>query len=167
VRGTTIRSFGVVRPGHGIKSRAPRNFIVGNTIAGLDAHSARSIDLSNGGENLIEGNVLQTGRNADNSDMIGIALERNDPTGYHPGRTVIRANLFLSDHPGTAYAVNGRVDARDGITVSGNTLVGKFQRDRELERKWPVAWGENREFPDRAAAGLPQYPGLPQSAQAE
>ncbi|MGH6916895.1 MAG: right-handed parallel beta-helix repeat-containing protein, partial [Geminicoccaceae bacterium] len=51
--------------GHGLKSRAQQTIIESNLIAGLDGRDSRAIDIPNGGEVVIRGNVLQKGPNSE------------------------------------------------------------------------------------------------------
>ena len=77
-----------------MKSRAQRTIIEGNVIAGLDGHDSRAIDLPDGGEVVIRGNVLEKGPNSENGQMIGLALEGSL---HEVSDTLIEDNLILFD----------------------------------------------------------------------
>ena len=80
--------------GHGVKSRARRTIIENNVIAGLDGRDSRAIDVPDGGEVVIRGNVLEKGPNSANGQMIGLALEDNL---HDVNQTLIENNLFVFD----------------------------------------------------------------------
>jgi hypothetical protein len=155
--------------GHGLKSRARQTIIEGNLIAGLDGQDSRAIDIPNGGEVVIRGNVLQKGPNSESGQMIGLALEGNL---HERNETLIEDNLLLFDtRPESlvhdlARAV-GLLPARGTVISSkspgevvllGNTIVGARAVGGEdvIER-------DNRIYESRRAAGLPAYPALPEA----
>ena len=80
--------------GHGVKSRAQSTIIENNVIAGLDGHDSRAIDLPNGGDVVIRGNVLEKGPNSANAQMIGLALEGDL---HEVNQTLIEGNLVIFD----------------------------------------------------------------------
>jgi hypothetical protein len=149
--------------GHGLKSRAQRTIVENNVIAGMDGHDSRAIDVPNGGEVLIRGNVLQKGPNSENSEMIGIALESD----YHPvNQTVIEDNLFVFDTVPEGWLQDlaravGLLPARGVVIASkspgdvilrNNTIVGARELgDGAIDRG-------NRLFSTRRAANLRPYP---------
>ncbi|MGH6904349.1 MAG: right-handed parallel beta-helix repeat-containing protein, partial [Geminicoccaceae bacterium] len=155
--------------GHGVKSRARRTIIESNAIAGLDGRDSRAIDLPNGGEVVIRGNVLQKGPLSESGQMIGLALEGNL---HELNETLIENNLLLFDtrpeglvHD-LARAV-GLLPAKGTVISSkspgevillGNTIVGARAVGSEdvIER-------DNRIYESRRAAGLPAYPALPEA----
>jgi len=64
------------RIGHNLKSRAKENIIIYNRIMDEETgNSSRLIDLSNGGETIIMGNLFMQGPDAPNSNLIGYGLE--------------------------------------------------------------------------------------------
>ena len=84
--------------GHEIKSRAKRTIIEGSVIASLDGDDSRLIDISNGGEVIIRGNVLQQGPESVNNEMIGLGFEG---LRYENNAVLIEANIILVDRPRT------------------------------------------------------------------
>ena len=65
-----------VDQGQMVKSRAKKNFILYNRITGEQSNESYEIDLSNGGESYIIGNIIQKSPNAANrSAMISYAAE--------------------------------------------------------------------------------------------
>lgn len=84
------------KTGHHIKSRALYTEVVGNEISdGTDGNASYSVDISNGGNVLIEGNTMQKGPMSDNkATAICIACEG----GTNPGDSIIvRNNTFINN----------------------------------------------------------------------
>ena len=127
--------------GHEIKSRTARTIIERSVVASLDGDDSRLIDISNGGEVVIRGNVLEIGPRSVNYEMIGIGYEG---LKHERNEAVIEDNLIIKDHP-NAILYGGPVAA----VIRDNVIVGGQRREN------------NRWFPDRAQAGLPPYPYLP------
>ena len=61
--------------GHELKSRAATNTIVGNRITDGDATASYSIDLPNGGDSLVAGNVIIQGPNSENPALVSYGAE--------------------------------------------------------------------------------------------
>ena len=70
--------------GHGVKSRAQSTILENNLIAGFDGNDSRAIDMPNGGDVVIRGNVLEKGPNSANAQMIGLALEGDCTRSIEP-----------------------------------------------------------------------------------
>jgi hypothetical protein len=134
--------------GHEIKSRAAKNTIERNLIASLDGVDSRLIDLPEGGENIIRGNVLQKGPASSNQDLIGIALERSRPL-HSPSSTVIEDNFIILERRGTNVLLHQR-----------KIPEARIERNKVIGGEDPG--GTNMWFRDRAAAGLAPHPALPQ-----
>jgi hypothetical protein len=155
--------------GHGYKSRAQKNIIEGNIIASLDGHDSRAIDLPNGGEVIIRGNILQKGPESENHDMIGLALEGASNAKH---TTLIEDNIFIfdllflprwqmlvGDFLGFDSAKKGRVlrsRSPGPVVLRDNTVIGAhYPFDAAIIES------DNRTFRSRGDAGLPPYPELP------
>ncbi len=101
--------------GHNVKSRARKNFIEYNRIMDeADGDSSYLIDIPNGGETYIIGNVLQKNRKADNHTLISYGAEGFGRTDWATRLYVINNTLvsdygpntvFLSARAGTSTAV--------------------------------------------------------------
>jgi hypothetical protein len=160
--------------GHGVKSRAKKTVISGNIIAGLEARDSRAIDISNGGEVVIRGNVLQKGPNSSNWQMIGVALEKRT---HARNRTEIEDNLFIFDTVTGADGVIGSL-RRWGQSLGLTAQKGMAVRSKSPE---PVSFvrnilvggkaigvpadpEENKRYNDRRSAGLKDFPALPTKA---
>jgi hypothetical protein len=133
--------------GHEIKSRGAKNTIERNVIASLDGVDSRLIDLPEGGENIIRGNVLQKGPPSSNQDVIGVALERSRQL-HSPSSTVIEDNIIIMERRGTNVLLHQR-----------KIPEARIERNKVVGGKDPG--GTNVWFPNRAAAGLAKYPELP------
>jgi hypothetical protein len=88
------------RIGHNVKSRAQRNYILYNRIMDESNGTASyAIDLPEGGEAYIVGNVIQQGAKAENAKIISFGAEVE---GIHLGRFYIVNNTIVNDrHTGT------------------------------------------------------------------
>ncbi len=127
--------------GHEIKSRARKTTIEESEIGSLAGNDSRSIDLPNGGEIRIVNNVIQKGPNSLNPDLIGIALEKDDPQ-HPPGPVIITGNTLIMDRPGRVLHSLVPAEMLGNSIVSGSPQTG------------------NEWYPDRVAAGLAAAPAL-------
>ena len=152
--------------GHGVKSRAQRTIIENNVIAGLDGRDSRAIDVPNGGEVVIRGNVLQKGPNSANAQMIGLALEGKL---HEPNETLIEHNLLVFDTRPEGLIQDlartvGLLPAGDGdrqpVPGRGHP-AGQHDRRRPRDRRRDVNDRDNRTYESRRAAGLSPYPAVP------
>ena len=137
--------------GHEVKSRARRTVIEHNVIASLDGIDSRQIDLPNGGEIVIRGNVLQKGPNSSNFNFIGIGLEgvRRTELDDAENSAIIEGNTFIADRTGKVVLVQTK-DVPPPRFV-GNTVIGG-QDPKDPANRW---------YRNRAAAGLAPLPHLP------
>jgi hypothetical protein len=128
--------------GHEVKSRAARTLIEACVIASLSGRDSRQIDLPNGGDIVIRGNVLEKGPNSENRQLIGIGMERGQGHGtdHVLNRALIENNMVLDDRLGRIELVATR-DVPDPVL-----------RD-------------NRIIEDRASAGMGDFPFLPDVAK--
>jgi hypothetical protein len=156
--------------GHGVKSRAQRTIVENNVIAGLDGNDSRAIDVPDGGEVVIRGNVLEKGPNSENGQMIGLALEGRL---HDVNEALIEGNLILFDTlpqgliqdlartvgllPPKGVVMASRSPGR--VTLQGNTIVGARGIGADVIER------DNRIYTSRRAAGLPPYPALPEAAR--
>lgn len=120
------RSFRARNEGHLLKSRALATTIEGSILAMQDANSSRCIDISDGGVVIIRGNVIQQGPNADNEEIIGIALEltseKLNPSQHRENSTIVEDNIVISDFvSGTIGLVHTR--SPNTVTVTNNEIV--------------------------------------------
>ena len=146
------RVVGSVGEGHEVKSRAARTVIEDNVIASLDGNDSRLIDVPNGGDVTIRGNVLEKGPASSNDDLIGIGLERGrrPELDHVVNRALVEGNTMIIDRRGRAVLVRTR-DVTESA-IRDNVVVGGSGPWR----------GGVRWVRDRDAAGFAPYPFLPE-----
>ena len=150
-------------------SEVSDSLIEGNIIASLDGHDSRAIDLPNGGEVIIRGNILQKGPESENHDMIGLALEGASNAQH---TTLIQGNIFIfdlvllprwqmlvGDFLGFDSAKKGKLlrsKSPGPVVFRDNTVIGARQLFDSA-----IIEADNQYFRSRADAELPPYPELP------
>ena len=108
--------------GHDIKSRALRTVLRGNDISdGPTGHASYLVDISNGGDVLMEHNTFSKGPHTDNdTTAISIGAEK----GRNPTRSlVIRDNIFTNLLPKPTAFVTNHTDTP--VELANNKFVGK------------------------------------------
>jgi hypothetical protein len=107
--------------GHHIKSRALNTILRDNRIEdGMEGTSSYLIDIPNGGNVLIEGNVLEKGALSSNP---GVAISIGSEGVKNPtGRLIVRGNQFVSRLPGRTIFV--RNSAAVPVQLGGNRIEG-------------------------------------------
>jgi hypothetical protein len=105
--------------GHDIKSRAANTMIENSRITDPSGSGSLEIDLPNGGNAVIENNVIEKGPGAQNSGIIS-AGEEGDL--YASSSLTVSGNTIINDFgAGAAAVVN---DTPAGASITGNTLDG-------------------------------------------
>lgn len=147
------RVLSAVGEAHEVKSRAKRTTIEDSVIASMSESDSRLIDIPNGGQIEIRGNVLQEGMLSVNRDIIAVGLERGrgDGLDHELNHVVIENNLILIDRPGRYTFFNAGRGIFEPVML-GNTFVGGKQELTGVGNRW---------FKDRARAGLEAFPFLP------
>lgn len=105
--------------GHEVKSRALRTTITANRIVDLDADASYSIDLPDGGDAVISGNVIEQGPNSPNTTVVAYGAEGL----INPTSRLWLVNNTLVNHQDSGTFVNLDADATD-VHVWNNLLVG-------------------------------------------
>ena len=83
--------------GHEVKSRALNTTITGSRIQNNGGNASYEIDLPQGGNALIQGNLIQQGANTSNPLMIAFGEEGN----LNPNSALsVRGNMFVNDKAG-------------------------------------------------------------------
>lgn len=156
IRDSTFTKIGVNHPGYGIKSHAPKNLLENTVISGLDLHSGRAIDMPQGGDTLIKNVVMEFGENSDNDDFIGIAMEYKTFPMHENTNTRIENVIAICDRsqPCDLVHYHGPTPKLKNVV-----LIGNFTFNDIL---YPISRDEIKMFPNRAAAGLPPYPYIPE-----
>jgi hypothetical protein len=111
--------------GHLLKSRAKESWVLYNRLSDENGTGSAVADFPNGGYVVLIGNILQKGRNAQNTRVIaygmeGIKHERN-------ALFVVNNTLVYENHRAGAFFVNVQKVADDFVPVIRNNLcVGKI-----------------------------------------
>lgn len=106
--------------GHEVKSRALYNYIAVNRISTEDGTGSRNIDLPNGGESYILGNIIQHGATTENGNVIGYGLE--GLTTSAPNTLVVAFNTIVNERSAATFF---RCDpATDTLRVVNNIIAG-------------------------------------------
>ncbi|MFN8193628.1 MAG: hypothetical protein U0R80_05000 [Nocardioidaceae bacterium] len=122
----TVRSFYLkgsfvtgASQGHQVKSRALRTTVTANRIADLDSNASYSIDLPNGGDVKIAGNVIEQGPSSPNSTVVAYGAEGL----VNPTTRLWLVNNTLVNHrdSGTFLMLD---PASSDVHVWNNLLVG-------------------------------------------
>lgn len=117
LRGSYVHSASI---GHNVKSRAAQSYIVANRIMdGAEGNSSYLIDLSEGGDAYVLGNLLHKSAAADNFAMIAYATEG--------GKGKADADLFVVNNTAVSdlsEAVLLRNQGNAVATVANNIFVG-------------------------------------------
>ncbi|MBK6551846.1 MAG: T9SS type A sorting domain-containing protein [Flavobacteriales bacterium] len=129
--------------GHELKSRANVNFIEYNRFSNEQNGSAsREIDLPDGGQAYVIGNVLQQGLQGQNSNMIGYGLESMSNPGPHElyaiNNTLVNERTvgsFFSMNSGTVFKAYNNILAGQGQFVAN---FFPLQTDTAGNLKQPV-----------------------------
>ena len=109
------------RSGQQVKSRAATTRILNSVLAdGPDGNSSYLVDLSNGGQAFLTGNLLQQGPRTENFHLVSYGHEGI----RHPRNAlVVRDNTFINDRPGGGVFLRN-VGASE-VTVVNNRFYGK------------------------------------------
>ena len=106
--------------GHNVKSRAKENYILYNRIMDERNGSSYLVDLPDGGNSYIIGNLFRQSENTDNPAMIAFAAEHNRD---NPKQTLyVVNNTFVNDRNGGIFVNNHSV--APAILIN-NLFVGK------------------------------------------
>lgn len=105
--------------GHEVKSRAANNTITNNRIFDNSSTASYSIDLPNGGNATISGNVIEQGPNTDNGAIVAYGEEGASNGG---NQVTFTDNTVRNDHTGSSALFWNTSGA--SISASGNTVYG-------------------------------------------
>jgi hypothetical protein len=139
--------------GHTVKSGAKRTMIEDSVLAALDGQNSRAIDAYAGGVLEVRRSIIEQGKNSDNHDAIGIALEpsRINP---EPHSTLVEDNWIIFDDVDSCCRWLFRAKQYGPITVRRNKIVGMTAL---AESTLNALVENNRLYRDRGEAGLPKY----------
>jgi hypothetical protein len=105
--------------GHELKSRAQVNNIIGNVFYdGPTGTASYSIDLPNGGVDLVQGNVIEKGPNAQNQSAIHFGGEG---IPYGGSSLTVQGNYFVNDASSSTVAVLNQTAT--SVTITDNSFA--------------------------------------------
>ena len=143
--------------GHEIKSRALNTTIINNRIQDNAGDGSYSIDLPNGGNAVIQGNVIEKGANAENYSSIHFGGEG---PSYDGSSLTIDGNTLVNDNANGRLVLN---QAGSPVTLSNNQIWGYAP---ETLATGPVSQQGNAVLAARPALDLSSMaPSLPADAQ--
>ncbi|MBK8956028.1 MAG: right-handed parallel beta-helix repeat-containing protein [Saprospiraceae bacterium] len=126
VRSLTIRYsyFHHAYYGHEIKSRADKNIILYNRITNEDGDASYEIDVPNGGQTLVLGNVIQQSKFSDNNTIISYGREGLTNTGPH-NFYFIHNTVVNNEDKGILFNIQSRTDTLLYVNniIAGNLTV--------------------------------------------
>jgi len=96
--------------GHLVKSRARFNYMYYNRLTGENGDGSYEVDMPNGGQAILIGNLIEQSPNSQNGGMVTFGLENQS----HPEQQIILSNNTL---------VNDRFDGRFVQVSNATTLV--------------------------------------------
>ncbi len=131
---------------HSLKSRGPLTVIERSIISSLSAAGSRLIDLSNGGELLIQQSILQQGPHAVNNQAIGFGLEGLQ---HSTNNIKLTDNILLLERPSSNILLHSGT-TQPLVQLENNLVIGAHER-----------YPGNRQFKDRASTELGSWPNLP------
>jgi hypothetical protein len=110
------------RVGHDVKTRARENFILCNRIMDeRDGRSSYSVDVANGGLAYVGGNLIQQGRNTENSVVVSYGAEG---LRYENNRLYFVNNTVVNESPRGGIFVAVRSGA-PAARIVNNLFVGR------------------------------------------
>jgi hypothetical protein len=104
--------------GHEVKSRALFNYIAYNRITTEEGTGSRNIDLPNGGESYVLGNIIQHGAQTENGNVIGYGLEGMSDTVNNT--LVIASNTIVNERSAATFL---RTDAATKRVLMVNNII--------------------------------------------
>lgn len=115
-------SVNAVAEGHELKSRAKFNYIAYNLILNTLSMDSRNIDLSNGGQAIIIGNLIEQGVHSANSNILGYGLEGLSTELKH--QLFVVNNTFINRKSNGSFIHLPTSDGVDTIMIVNNAFGG-------------------------------------------
>ena len=109
--------------GHEVKSRAMNTTLTGNRIDDGNGNSSYSIDLPNGGNAVVENNIIRQGPNSQNKITVAFSAEQSHPQ-WADSNLLFQNNTLINSMAQTKKPV-GIVNFGSGtIESNGNSIYG-------------------------------------------
>jgi len=145
-----------INEGHVLKTGARETLVEDSVLAALQSRSGAAINAYGGGKLTVRNSVLQLGPNSENNNFLAYADEpqRTVTGGVH--EILIEKSWIIYDDPARCcrWLFSQRSNILDEIVMRNNKFVGGITPNKET-----VTIANNKEFADRAAAGLKEYNG--------
>lgn len=145
--------------GHLFKSRALHNYVYNNRLTEESGYDSYEINLPNGGESYIIGNVIEQNSNTGNSGMIDYGSETY-PAGYDTHIYIVN-NTILNDRGSgniVQVANGGMATIKNNAIIGGGTLINNMAN---LASQASNYVGNSPMFTNQAAYDLKPLPGSP------
>lgn len=141
--------------GNNMKSRAQKLTFRCSVSASLDGVDSREMDISEGGELVIENSIIQQGEASANSGMVGFATESENPDRRHAAQSItIRNTDFINDKPNGTFLAYNAYDT--SVFLENVRFVGAGTTVDNTNSGAETLTENNITNPaDRASAGLP------------
>jgi len=108
------------RVGHLVKSRAFENHVLYNRLSQESGDGSYELDLSNGGDSWVTGNIIQQGNSSQNMALVSFAAE-----GLHPNSMLrLYHNTFVNQRAAGSYLACGPRCSSIAVTASNNIFYG-------------------------------------------
>ncbi len=122
------------RIGHLLKSRARTNYILYNRLSTVAGTGSFEIDIPNGGDSWIIGNIIQQGPESVNRGIIAYGAEAAaDPNEEHPdGHLYVVGNTIINDRTDGADLIPAFGYDFASMRVVNNLLVGIPETELDL-----------------------------------
>ncbi len=142
--------------GHLLKTGALSTLVENSIIAALGGNSGATINAYGGGKLTVRNSVLQLGPNTQNHNFIGYADEARRIHEDAVHQILFENNWIIYDDPKRCcrWLFGKRSTHLDNITVRNNKLIGGIDPIFSA-----VDMRLNKEYADRAEAGLRKYDG--------
>jgi hypothetical protein len=141
--------------GNQFKCRAKKLTFRHNLVAELDGSCSWQVDIPNGGDALVEFNVIEQGPNAQNTNLVSYGFN-GLPADGRVNNLAFRDNIVINDNAANAGGIV-IFNQPAALEVVRNSWVGAFSQHvtgHALD-------ATNAVHADRAAAGMLAYPALP------
>ncbi|WKJ88975.1 right-handed parallel beta-helix repeat-containing protein [Methylomonas montana] len=151
--------------GHNVKSRARQNYLLYNRINDERNGSSYLVDLADGGDAYLIGNLFHQSVGSENAAMLAFAAEHNQT---EPSQQLYLVNnTFVNDHPGGSFLNNHSVAEavliNNLLVGQATTLIGPHRQSHNILTEHPL-------FTDPAAYDyrlLPNSPAIDQGIEPE
>jgi hypothetical protein len=114
------------RQGHLVKSRAAENYILNNRLVTENADTSYELDLPNGGECYVTGNLIQQGQSSVNGGILTYQLEGPHPDNPGTQLHVINNTFVNKRTPASQFITTGPALMTPPV-IKDNTFIGPGQ----------------------------------------